>query len=84
MSEKKNEPGQHFQQEPRRKAEFIMPPNTLKSKVGNGGLGDEIISKAQNLLENNVVDFQPLAEMYLNSLMKGIDAARAGRNGKDH
>jgi hypothetical protein len=84
MTEKKNDPGQHFQQEPRRKAEFIMPPNTLKSKVGNGGLGDEIISKAQNLLENNVVDFQPLAEMYLNSLMKGIDAAREGKNGKDH
>lgn len=84
MTEKKNAPGQHFQQEPRRKAEFIMPPNTLKSKVGNGGLGDEIISKAQSLLENNVVDFQPLAEMYLNSLMKGIDAAREGKSGKDH
>lgn len=67
----------HYRQQQRRKAEFIRPPNTLKAKVGSGGLSDDILAKAQALLENNSVDFMPLAEMYLSSLMKGIDYARS-------
>lgn len=67
----------HFNQEPKRKAEFIKPPNTLKAKVGSGGISDQILAKAQALLENNSVDFQPLAEMYLGSLVKGIEQASA-------
>src|SRR6185436_4324826 len=66
----------HFNQKPRRKAEFIKPLNILKSKVGYGGLGDDILSKAQVLLENNTVDFQPLAEMYLANMMRGIEHAK--------
>lgn len=64
---------QHYNQTPRRKAEFITPPNELKVKVGSGGLSEDILEKAQALLENNTVDFLPLAEMYLESLMKGIE-----------
>ena len=67
---------QHFSQKPRRNAEFIKPPNMLKTKVGSGGLSDDILNKAENLLENNTVDFQPLAEMYLAGLIKGIDLAK--------
>ncbi len=63
----------HFNQQPLRKAEYIKPPNTLKAKVGSGGLSEQILEKAQALLENNSVDFQPLAEMYLGSMMKGIE-----------
>lgn len=66
----------HYSQKPRRNAEFIKPPNMLKTKVGSGGLGDEILDRAQDLLENNTVDFQPLAEMYLSTLMKGIELAK--------
>jgi hypothetical protein len=65
----------HFNQKPRRKAEFITPANTLRTKVGYGGLGDEILIKAQAVLEHNTVDFQPLAEMYLASMMRGIEYA---------
>lgn len=64
---------QHYNQTPRRKAEFITPPNRIKEKVGSGGLSEDILDKAQALLENNTVDFQPLAEMYLDSLMKGVE-----------
>lgn len=66
----------HYNQKPKRKAEFIKPPNTLKAKVGSGGLAEEILEKAQKLLEHNTVDFLPLGEMYLSSMMKGIDLAR--------
>ena len=64
---------QHYNQTPKRNAEFITLPNRLKEKVGSGGLSDEILEKAQALLENNTVDFEPLADMYLGSLMKGIE-----------
>ncbi len=67
----------HYNQRPRRRAEFIKPPNTLKEKVGSGGLTEEIINKAQLLLENNSADFQPIAEMYLDAIMKGIMNAQA-------
>ncbi len=66
----------HYSMKPRRKAEFVTPPNHLKIKVGYGGLTEDILNKAQALLENNTVDFTPLAEMYLDAMMKGIEQAR--------
>ncbi|MCB9983937.1 MAG: hypothetical protein H6861_09775 [Rhodospirillales bacterium] len=66
----------HYNQPRRRKAEFIRPPNILKQKVGHGGLSDDILDKAQKLLEENTHDFEPLAMMYLNSMMKGIEMAK--------
>jgi hypothetical protein len=67
--------GRHFKREPRRKAEFMKPLNTLKSKVGYGGLSADILTKAEQLLENSSVDFRPLAEMYLATLMRGVERA---------
>lgn len=66
----------HFNMTPRRKAEFFNPPNNLKLKVGSGGLTENILNKAQALLEGNTIDFTPLAEMYLDAMMKGIEQAR--------
>lgn len=66
-----------FQMKTRRQAEFITPPNYLKTKVGYGGLTDEILNKAQALLENNTVDFRPLGEMYLDSLLRGVHDVKA-------
>lgn len=66
----------HFNQPQRRKAEFHMPPNNIKAKVGAGSLSENILNKAQALLENNTVDFRPLGEMYLDTLNKGIEQAR--------
>ena len=66
----------HYNQPPKRRAAFIKPPNHLKEKVGTGGLSEDILNKAQALLENNTVDFLPLAEIYLNNLMTGIENAK--------
>ncbi len=69
----------YYNQERRRQAEFVRPPNTLKAKVGSGGLSDDVLDKAQALLETNAVDFLPLAEVYLSSLMDGVENARDAR-----
>lgn len=66
----------HYDHKPRRKAEFIKPLNILKTKVGTGGLGDNILDKAQALLENTTIDFRPLADMYLETLRKSIERAQ--------
>lgn len=78
MSKNKNSDDniKHYNQKQRRKAEFVMPPNNLKAKVGSGGISDSILTKAQELLENNTIDFLPLAEMYLSSLQTGINHAK--------
>ncbi len=76
-AEDRNPFPQHFNQAPRRKAEIVRPPNMLKAKVGSGGISEAILDKAQAFLENNVVDFHPLAEMYLQTLMKAIEAAQS-------
>ncbi|MCB1558656.1 MAG: hypothetical protein KDJ50_07030 [Alphaproteobacteria bacterium] len=67
----------HFNMTKKRTVDFHTPPNSLKYKVGQGGLSDDILSKAQALLENNTTDFRPLGEMYLDSMMRGINAAKA-------
>lgn len=74
-AEKDNFPP-HYNLTPRRKAEILRPPNMLKAKVGSGGISDAILDKAQALLENNIVDFQPLADIYLLTLMKAIETAQ--------
>ncbi len=69
-------PGTHFDQKPRRQAEFMRPVPELKEKVGSGGLGDDILRRAESILENNTTDFSPLAEMYITTLTKALDNAR--------
>ncbi len=67
----------HYNQKPRRSAEFINVPNILKAKVGSGGLNDKIIERAQDLLESHAKEFTPLAEIYLSRMKEGIDNAKA-------
>ena len=68
-----------YPSEPRRRAEFIFPANTLKAKAGSGGLDETLIDKAQKLIDTSRVDFMPIGQRYLSSLQEGIKTARGGR-----
>jgi len=61
-----------------RKAELIAPPNRLKEKVGGGGIDETVLNKAQELLENNTVDFKPIALMLVDLLHEAISDAKSG------
>lgn len=54
------------------KAEVITPPNLLKQKVGSGGIHPKNLSKAKDFLENNTIDFKPLATKLLQGLHETI------------
>ena len=60
----------------KRRAELINPPNKIKEKVGSGGLDENIISKAQVMLENNTVDFKPIADMLIDVLAEAVQDAK--------
>lgn len=66
-----------FENRPKR-TEFITPPNHLKRKVGAGGLNEEILEKAQAVLESRSEDFLPLAELYLEQFSKSIQRFEGG------
>ena len=62
-----------------KKPTFIKPPNTLKKKVGEGGIPAYILKQCQNYLESSPVDFTPYGHRYLEQL-KEIKA-KAVKNG---
>ena len=66
------------EQQKLRHAELISPPNRLKEKVGSGGIDETVVNKAQELLERNTIDFEPIANMMLDLLADAINDAKAG------
>lgn len=52
----------------RRNPRFIHPPNTLKMKVGEGGIPAFVIKRAQEYIDNNPVDYLPYAIRHLENL----------------
>lgn len=66
------------QQQKIRRAELISPPNRLKEKVGSGGIDEAVLMKAQELLEKNTINFEPIANMLLDLLVEAIADAKAG------
>jgi hypothetical protein len=61
-----------------RRAELISPPNRLKEKVGSGGIDETVILKAQALLEDNTVDFRPIATLLVDILEDALRDTKAG------
>lgn len=68
----------HEQKPPR----FIVPPNALKEKVGEGGIPADRLTKAQNFIRDNVVDFSPEGKKHLAALSELIAQSKASTNGK--
>ncbi len=61
---------------------IVIPKNTLKAKVGNGGFNKESIEKAQKTIEENVVDFGPIAKEYLLKIKTAIATYKSDNDPK--
>ncbi len=60
-----------------RKAKIVTPLNLLKQKIGSGGLDAATLAKAEQVLEDNTIDFRPIAKELLEELDAAIQNARA-------
>lgn len=54
-------------------SKLVMPKNTLKEKVGNGGFKNEDLLRAQTAIDKNEVDFKPIADKYLMLIRGALD-----------
>lgn len=64
--------------EAKKTAKYIRPPNTLKLKVGGGGIPDDRIEKAQVAANELEIDFRPIGEGLIaefSSALKTVEAA---------
>lgn len=55
-----------------------MPPNILKQKMGSGGIAPELLVKAQETIENNTIDFRPIATELVQQLKAAVENAGNG------
>jgi hypothetical protein len=60
-----------------KKPRFIKPPNTLKMKVGSGGINEKLLNQAQHLIETNTLEFTPYAQGFLQNFSNAVRAAQA-------
>ena len=61
------------------KARTIKANRMLQAKVGMGPIDEKLVEKSQKLIENNKVDFAPMAKEYLDALEATIKEAREGK-----
>lgn len=57
---------------------LIKPPNHIKEKIGSGGLDSRVLERAQQAIDNNTIDFRPIAQELINDLSSALEAARSG------
>jgi len=73
-----------FRDQPKlRTARMVTPLNILKQKIGSGGLESATLMKAEHILQNNTVDFAPIAQELLNELDAAIENARKSTAGSE-
>ena len=58
-----------------RKAKIVTPPNEIKEKIGSGGIDEALLNKAEEELENNQIDFRPIAAGLLKELDQAVQDA---------
>jgi hypothetical protein len=66
-----------------KKARVIKADYSLQARVGSGPLDEAVVEKCQKVMDNNTVDFAPLAMEYLEKLADAIKKARTGNLSKD-
>jgi hypothetical protein len=73
----------YFDQTKKRSAEFIKPNQSLKLAIGHGGLDTAILEQAQKVIDDNTIDFMPIATRQLSALQECIKIAKTQKNKHD-
>ncbi len=64
------------------KPKIVKADTSLQQKIGTGKIDGRVIEECQTVIDNNDVDFAPLAQEYLDKLTVAIDKAKASDSGK--
>jgi len=62
---------------PDKQAKVIKANRALQAKVGSGPLNTDVVERCQAVMDNNNVDFSPLAMEYLDKLQAAIQTAKS-------
>lgn len=62
-----------------KKPKIIKANYILQSKVGSGPLDEEVVRRSQEVMDNNNVDFSPLAMDFLKQLQEAIATVKTGK-----
>jgi len=77
MAEEREPEGRDQAKKPAAKAEFVKVPHTIRSKVSGGGpLSDEMLEKAENVIEEHGVDYVARAQAQIENLVQTVRTAR--------
>lgn len=63
----------------KKKAKFFEPDTSLKKKVGPGLIKKETVNSADRFIENNKVDFIPMAQKLMKEMRGILDQAQEGK-----
>ena len=61
-----------------KKPRVIKANYILQAKVGSGPLDEKVVKECQKVLDNNNVDFAPMAKQFLDKLENAIEKAKNG------
>jgi hypothetical protein len=72
------EQGMTIEMTEKKQPRVIKANYVLQAKVGSGPLDPKVVEKCQSVIDNNDVDFAPLAKEFLDKLAEAIASARSG------
>lgn len=77
MAEAREPAGRDQAKKPAAKAEIVTVPHSIRSKVSGGGpLSDEMLEKAENVIEEHGADYVTRAQAQIESLIQTVRTAR--------
>lgn len=61
-------------------SKIYIPKNSLKEKVGDDGFSQERIKSAQKIIDENIVDFEPIARNYIIKIKEALSDFEEHKN----
>ncbi len=68
---------------PQNRAKFIDPPNNLKKKVGNGGVGELVLNRCEDIIKESQMDFDKFTDENLVAIQTLVSRSKNNEMDKD-
>lgn len=68
---------------PQKKAKFIAPPNNLKKKIGDGGVGELVLNRCEDIIKESQMDFDKFTDENLVAIQTLVSRSKNKEISKD-